>query len=296
MCIIAFRAAGSGRFCLQEEGGMFSIMAEPLCQQDLVRKANDLRLMALDMIYCAQSGHLAPAFSIAEIIAALYYRVLRINPQDPLWQRRDRFVLSKGHACAILYAALAERGFFPLSDLQHFREISSHLQGHPKLGTPGIDASTGALGIGASIATGMAFAGKMQDFSVYALLSDGEMNVGLVWEAALFAAHHHLSNLTFIVDRNMLQYTGATEEVLTIEPLPEKWLAFGWEVQVIDGHNVSELLDALCTRRGALPHMIIAHTIKGKGVSFMEHALKWHGTSPDPAEYQAARAELLARR
>jgi transketolase len=273
----------------------FFMMTLPLSEQALSLKANHLRLTALEMIYRAGSGHPAPAFSIAEIIATLYYHVLHIRPADPLWPYRDRLILSKGHACSILYAALADRGFFASSDLLHFRELGSHLQGHPKLGTPGIDASTGALGLGASIATGMAFAGKKQNFSVYAILSDGEMNVGLVWETALFAAHNSLANLTFIVDRNTLQYTGPTEKVLAIEPLAEKWSAFGWEVLQVDGHNAHELLEAFNTPRTAFPRVMIARTIKGKGVSFMENSLKWHGTAPSLEEYQAARAELLAK-
>src|SRR6266487_2888806 len=247
-----------------------------LSEQDLMRKANQLRLTALEMIYHAKSGHPAPAFSVAEIITTLYYRVLQIRPADPLWAHRDS-------------------GFFPSHDLLHFRELGSHLQGHPKIGTPGVDASTGPLGIGASIAAGMAFAGRRQGFAVYAILSDGEMDVGLVWEATLFAAHNGLSNLTFIIDRNLLQYTGSTESVLAIEPLADKWSAFGWEVLQVDGHSIHELLEAFEAPRNALPRVVIARTVKGKGVSFMENSLKWHGTPPNFEEYQAARAELLSK-
>jgi transketolase len=272
-----------------------SLTPPRLSEQDLMRKANQLRLTALEMIYHAKSGHPAPAFSVAEIITTLYYRVLQIRPADPLWAHRDRLVLSKGHACSILYAALADSGFFPSHDLLHFRELGSHLQGHPKIGTPGVDASTGPLGIGASIAVGMAFAGRRQGFAVYAILSDGEMDVGLVWEATLFAAHNGLSNLTFIVDRNLLQYTGSTETVLAIEPLADKWSAFGWEVLQVDGHSIHELLEAFEAPRNALPRVVIARTVKGKGVSFMENSLKWHGTAPGLEEYQAARAELLSK-
>ena len=268
---------------------------QQLSEQDLAHKATQLRLTALEMIYHAGSGHPAPAFSAAEIITTLYYRVLQIRPADPLWPRRDRLVLSKGHASAILYAVLADRGYFPSQDLLHFRELESHLQGHPKIGTPGVDASTGPLGLGASIATGMAFAGKRQGFAVYAILSDGELDTGLVWEAALFAAHNSLSNLTFILDRNLLQYTGSTEAVLAIEPLADKWSAFGWEVLQVDGHSIHELLEAFETHRSALPRIVIAKTVKGKGVSFMENSLKWHGTAPGLEEYQAARAELLTQ-
>ncbi len=272
-----------------------SLTTPQLSEQDLTRKANQLRLMALEMIYHAGSGHPSPAFSVAEIITALYYRVLRVRHADPLWPGRDRLVLSKGHASSILYAALADRGFFPLQDLLHFRELGSHLQGHPKIGTPGVDASTGPLGLGASIATGMAFVGKRQGFAVYAILSDGEMDIGLVWEAALFAAHNGLSNLTFIIDRNLLQYTGPTETILAIEPLADKWCAFRWEVLQVDGHSIHELLEAFEVPRNTLPRVVIAQTVKGKGVSFMENSLKWHGTPPSLEEYQAARAELLSQ-
>lgn len=272
-----------------------SLTTPRLSEQDLTRKTNQLRLMALEMIYHAASGHPSPAFSVAEIVTVLYYHVLRIRPADPLWPERDRLVLSKGHASSILYAALADSGFFPSQDLLHFRELGSHLQGHPKVGTPGIDASTGPLGLGASIATGMAFAGKRQGFAVYAILSDGEMDIGLVWEAALFAAHNGLSNLTFIIDRNLLQYTGSTETVLALEPLADKWSAFRWEVLQVNGHSIRELLEAFETPRNALPRIVIARTVKGKGVSFMENSLKWHGTAPSLEEYLAARAELLSQ-
>src|SRR5579875_274662 len=266
-----------------------------LSEVELARKANRLRLTALEMIYRAGSGHPASAFSVAEIVATLYFYILRVRPLEPLWEHRDRLILSKGHACPILYAALADLGFFPLEDLLHFREIGSHLQGHPKIGTPGVDASTGPLGLGASIATGMALAGIWQKFRVFAILSDGEMDAGIVWEAALFAAHNGLSNLTFIIDRNGLKYTGPTENVMMIEPLGEKWTAFGWEVISIDGHTVSEVIQALQAPQNTRPRLVIARTVKGKGVSFMENTLKWHGTAPNNEEYQAARAELLAR-
>lgn len=264
-----------------------------LSEQALARKAYCLRLAALDMIHRAGSGHLAPAFSVAEIVTTLYYRVLDIRWADPC---RDRLVLSKGHACSVLYAALADLGFFPEDDLLSFRELESHLQGHPKFGTPGVEVSTGPLGLGASVATGMALAGmKRGGFAVYAILSDGELNAGVVWEAALFAAHNGLSNLTFVVDRNGLQYTGPTESVLAIEPLAAKWAAFGWQVLQVDGHDVSELLRAFEARRDCTPRVVIARTIKGKGVSFMEGSLDWHGKAPSLAEYQAAKAQLLAR-
>lgn len=259
-------------------------------------KAYELRVIALDMIYRAGSGHLAGSFSVAEIITALYYRVLRVRPKDPCWPNRDRLVLSKGHACSILYAALADLGFFPMGDLLGFRELGSHLQGHPKIGTPGVDVSTGPLGMGASVATGMAFAGmKGEKFSVYAIMSDAEMDTGIVWEAALFASHNKLSNLTFITDRNLLQYTGCTESVLTLEPLVDKWRAFGWQVFQDDGHSIPDLLRSLEAPREDRPRIIIAKTTKGKGVGFMENSLKWHGTAPNLAEYKAAREELIVK-
>ena len=265
----------------------------PLSALELGRKANQLRLIALEMIYRAGSGHPGSAFSAAEIITTLYYSVLRIRPSEPLWPLRDRVVLSKGHACSILYAALADLGFYPTGDLNRFREIGSHLQGHPKLGTPGIDVSTGSLGAGASVATGFALAGRHQGFSTYAILSDGEANAGIVWEAALFAAHHRLSNLTFVLDRNMLQYTGPTEKVLALEPLHSKWASFGWEVIEVDGHDTAELHSALQRRNASGPRIVIAHTIKGRGVSFMENALTWHGTAHSTPDYETAKAELL---
>lgn len=262
----------------------------------LARKADELRLHTLDMVFAAQSGHIAPAFSIAEIIAVLYFRVLRLKRSDPTWQGRDRFVLSKGHGCAALYAALADLEFFPKRDLSRFRKLGSHLQGHPKTSTPGVEVSTGPLGLGASVACGLALGGsRYGKFNVYALLSDGELGAGIVWEAALFASHHRLTNLTFIIDRNNMQYTGPTEAVLALEPLSKKWHSFGWEVAEVDGHNVESLIDALSRQPAELPRVVLARTTKGKGVSFMENVPKWHGTAPNENEYHAARLELLTR-
>jgi len=262
----------------------------------LARKADELRLQTLDMVFAAQSGHIAPAFSIAEIITVLYFRILRLKRSDPKWQGRDRFVLSKGHGCAALYAVLADLGFFPKKDLSSFRQLGSHLQGHPKTSTPGVEVSTGPLGIGASVACGLALGGsRFGKFSVYALLSDGEPDAGIVWEAALFASHHRLANLTFIIDRNDMQYTGPTEAILALEPLNEKWRSFGWEVKEVDGHDVQSLIDVFSQRLTGFPRVVLAHTIKGKGVSFMENVAKWHGTAPNENEYHAARRELLTR-
>jgi transketolase len=262
----------------------------------LTRKADELRLHTLDMVFAAQSGHIAPAFSIAEIITVLYFRILRLKRGDPAWQGRDRFVLSKGHGCAALYAVLADLGFFSRNDLSSFRKLGSHLQGHPKTSTPGVDVSTGPLGLGASVACGLALGGsRFGKFNVYALLSDGELDAGIVWEAALFASHQRLANLTFIIDRNDMQYTGPTEAVLALEPLNEKWRSFGWEVKEVDGHDIQSLIDVFSQRPTGFPRVVLAHTIKGKGVSFMENVAKWHGTAPNENEYHAARRELLTR-
>ncbi|HPU62414.1 MAG TPA: transketolase, partial [Bacillota bacterium] len=241
--------------------------------------------------------------SASEIIAVLYYHTLRIDPSDPAWPDRDRFVLSKGHAAPVLYAALADLGFFPKEELSSLRQIDSILQGHPDMiKTPGIDMSTGSLGQGLSAAIGMALAGRLdgKDYHVWTLLGDGELNEGQVWEAAAFASFHKLSNLTAIVDVNCVQLDGPTECVLCMEPLADKWKAFGWNVIEVDGHSVRELLeivDMVTKRRRELPDesrptVILARTVKGKGVSFMENQASWHGAVPNIHEFQRAMEEL----
>jgi transketolase len=247
------------------------------------------------MITGAASGHPGGSLSAVEIVVALYFGVMRIEPSNPGWPDRDRFVLSKGHAAPLLYAVLAERGYFGMEALRTLRNLGG-LQGHPCHQTPGVDASTGSLGQGLAIANGMALAGRLddKDYRVYALLGDGETQEGMVWEAAMAAAHYRLGNLTAIVDHNRLQIDGAIAEVMSPEPLPEKWAAFGWNVQVVDGHDFTQILEALSSaaKQQDQPQVIIAETVKGKGVSFMENQVKWHGSAPSREQLQAALSEL----
>lgn len=267
----------------------------------LEAKARTLRLLAIEMIYRAGSGHPGGSLSAAEIVAVVYYRLLRHNPRRPHWPERDRFILSKGHAAPIVYAALADQGYFAKEELLTLRQVGSMLQGHPCRSTPGIEAS-GSLGHGLSIACGICYAAQKldsNDQSAYVLLGDGELGEGQVWEAAMFASHNGLENLIAIVDRNGLQHVGATEEVLRLEPLAEKWIAFGWHVEeVFDGHDIGSLLRAFARARAVRgrPKVIIARTVKGKGVSFMENDLAWHGTAPDAGQFVAALRELSKNR
>ena len=259
--------------------------------------ARRIRVKALRMIDRARSSHLGSAFSMAELLAVLYARVLRVDPARPDWADRDRFILSKGHACAPLYVVLAERGFFPASWLDEFYLDGSHLAGHAShTGVPGVEISTGSLGHGLSIACGMAVAGKHDGKShrIFALLSDGECDEGSTWEAVLFAPHHHLDNLIVIVDYNKIQSLGTVKEVLDLEPLAAKWRAFGWAVQEIDGHNLNQIDETLAKVpfQPGKPSCVIAHTVKGKGVSFMEDKLLWHYRAPDRDEMARALAEL----
>jgi len=259
-------------------------------QEELIReleaKAKTIRKDIIKMLAEAGSGHPGGSLSSVEIVTALYFKVLRLKPEEPLWQDRDRFVLSKGHAAPVLYAALAERGFFPVDELLTLRKLGSRLQGHPSWGMlPGVEASTGSLGQGLSIGVGMALAGRLdqRDYRVYVLLGDGEIQEGQVWEAAMAAAHYKAGNLTAILDHNGLQIDGPIEQVMSPLPLPDKWRAFGWEVREVDGHNFRDLLAAFDWAKGVndKPSMIIAHTVKGKGVSFMEGVVDWHGKAPD---------------
>jgi transketolase len=259
--------------------------------------ARRIRLKVLRMIDRARSSHLGSAFSMAELLAVLYTRVLRVDPARPDWPDRDRFILSKGHACAPLYVVLAERGFFPESWLDEFYLDGSHLAGHAShTGVPGVEISTGSLGHGLSIACGMAMAGKhdRKPHRIFALLSDGECDEGSTWEAVLFAPHHHLDNLVVIVDYNKIQSLGTVKEVLNLEPLAAKWRAFGWAVQEIDGHNLNQIDEVLARVpfEPGKPSCVIAHTVKGKGVSFMEDKLLWHYRAPDRHEMARALAEL----
>jgi len=255
----------------------------------------DLRKTVLRMIAEAGSGHLGASLSAVDILAILYLIKMRHDPKDPSWRGRDRLVLSKGHAAPALYAVLAEAGYINPERLMTLREMGSQLQGHPDMGTPGVDASTGSLGQGLSIGVGMALASRMDGSGgrTYVLLGDGELDEGQVWEAALTAAHHGLDNLTAIVDRNGYQLTGRTEEIKGVEPLAEKWRAFGWEAVEADGNDPASILDALnaCDLNSGRPSAIIAMTTKGKGVSFME-GNSYSRKTPDAQELQRALKEL----
>ena len=267
--------------------------------EQIQRKANELRLHVIEMTTAAGSGHPGGSLSSADLIASLYFSVLRHDPKNPQWEDRDRFVLSKGHVAPVLYAALAEAGYFPVEDLKTLRKIGSKLQGHPVRGkVPGVEMSTGSLGQGLSMACGMALAGKMdgKDYRVYCMLGDGELQEGQNWEAAMFARAYGLSNLTALVDRNRLQISGNTEEVMGLDPLPEKFRAFGWNVIIIDGHNIRQIIEACdkAARSKKNPTVIIMNTVKGKGVSFMENNAGFHGKSCNPEEYAKAVAELKA--
>jgi transketolase len=287
---------------------MIHVHSEELVR-DLAVKAQEIRIQVLKMVYNVQSGHIGGAFSVAEILSALYFHHLRIDPQRPEWPERDRLLFSKGHACAALYAALAFRGYFPVDELMTFRQFGSRLQGHPdpaKL--PGIEIPAGPLGHGVAVGVGMALAlkqgGKPSSGSspsarassarVYVVLGDGEINAGVIWEGAMAAAKYHLGNLTAILDYNGIQQTGATNDVMPTEPIADKWSAFGWHVQEIHGHNISELLSALdrADEVHARPSIIIARTTKGKGVSFMEYDHRWHGMPPDKDQFEQALSEL----
>jgi transketolase len=265
--------------------------------QELQGIANDLRCLVIRMIHQAGSGHPGGALSAADIVATLYFSVLRIDPTRPDWPDRDRFVLSKGHACPVVYAALARRGFFPVEELRTLRKLGSRLQGHPDMRkTPGIDATTGSLGQGISVACGLALAAKIdaRGYRVYTMVGCGESQEGQVWEAAMSAAHYKLDNLTAIVDYNRLQLDGTLAEIMEIEPLAEKWGAFGWRVLEIDGHSFAEILDALSTAQKTKdrPTVIIARTVKGKGVSFMENQVKWHAGGISDEQLEQGLADL----
>ncbi len=276
---------------------------------EIARKAQELRIENLKMVHRMQTGHLGGPFSAAEIVAALYFHQLRIDPEQPDWPDRDRFILSKGHAAPILYAALAHRGFFPVEELTTFRTLGTRLEGHPDRKLPGVELVAGPLGHGVAAGAGMAWAlSRRQDkpsaasapsarasrARVYVLLGDGELDAGVVWEGAMTAAKYRLGNLTAIVDYNGIQQTGATADVMPTEPIADRWASFGWHVQEVHGHNVREVLDALdrADEVHARPSVIIARTTKGKGVSFMEYDHRWHGAPPSDEQYEQALAEL----
>lgn len=263
----------------------------------LEERAKTVRRHIVSMIGEAASGHPGGSLSVVEMLVALYFHVMRIDPKRPDWPDRDRFVLAKGHAAPALYAVLAEAGYFPVETLKTLRKFGSILQGHPDMRkTPGVEASTGSLGQGLSMANGMAMAGKLdrKDYRVYAALGDGETEEGQVWEAAMTSVHYKLDNLTAFVDYNRLQIDGPVEKVKAATPQADRWKAFGWHVLEVDGHNFKEIVAAIEAARKVTgrPTMIIAHTVKGKGVSFMENQVDWHGSAPKRDQVAQALAEL----
>lgn len=268
-------------------------------ESQLEEIARQIRVDIVEMLYQAGSGHLGGSLSATDIMVALFFGQMRLNPQDPCGLGQDRFILSKGHAAPVLYAVLARLGYFPRKELFTLRQYGSILQGHPDSScTPGVEVPTGSLGQGLSIANGLALAARLSGnhSRMYVLLGDGEVQEGQIWEAAMTAAHYRLDNLTAILDRNRLQIDGRTAEVMSIEPLPEKWAAFGWHTLQVDGHSISELLAAfkVCEQVKGRPSIIIAHTVKGKGVSIFEDQKKYHGVAPTLEEYQQALKELGA--
>jgi transketolase len=263
----------------------------------LENKAQILRKHVIEMTWSAQSGHPGGSFSLADIMAVLYFHELRYNVEYPKDIDRDRVILSKGHAAPIWYATLAEAGFFPQEELNHLREIGCLLQGHPCMHIPGVDATTGSLGLGLSAGCGMAIAAKMTkrtQLRVYVIIGDGEQGEGQVWEAAMSAGHFKLDNLTAIIDRNRYQNDGATEEIMTLEPLRDKWESFGWNTIEIDGHNISQIASALDLARETQgkPTAIIANTIKGKGASYMVDKPALHYTAPTTEQKDQTLREL----
>lgn len=266
---------------------------------ELKKIAANIKLGALEAVYSANSGHPGGSLSIAEILAYLYFAEMKIDPKNPRWDDRDRFVLSKGHTAPGLYAALAERGYFPKEDLKTFRQIDSYLQGHPDMkGTPGVDMTTGSLALGFSASCGMALSSKIsgKNYRVFAILGDGEVEEGQVWEAAMFAAHYKLDHLCIFVDFNGLQIDGPVAEVIGPAPIDAKFAAFGWNVLSINGHDLNQIESAVnaakeCTGK---PTAVICTTIKGHGVSFMENNVKWHGSAPNKEQYEQAVAEIKA--
>jgi transketolase len=265
----------------------------------LTQKAREIRKSIIMMLAEAGSGHPGGSLSAVELLTALYFYEMKIDPQNPRWEERDRFVLSKGHGAPVLYAVLAEKGFFPKEELMKLRKLGSILQGHPDMKrTPGVEISTGSLGQGLSAANGMAAAGKLdkKGYRVFVLLGDGELEEGQIWEAVMWAAHYKLDNLTVFVDYNGLQIDGPINEVMSPEPIPDKFKAFNWNVIEIDGHNFNQIIDAIekAKKEKGRPTAIVAKTIKGKGVSFMENQVGWHGKAPTKEEMERAIAELEA--
>lgn len=264
--------------------------------KNLEHLAINIRKDILNMLYAAKSGHTGGSLSIVEILIALYYCKMRIDPKNPKWDKRDRFVLSKGHGCPALYAVLANRGYFSREELLTLRKFGTRLQGHPQLGLPGIETASGSLGQGLSIANGMALAGRLDnlDYKVYCLMGDGETNEGQVWEAAMTAAHYKLDNVCGIIDFNGLQIDGFCCDIKNMKSMKDKWQAFGWNALEVNGHNIKELIEALNKADSVKgkPSIIIANTVKGKGVSFIENKVEWHGVAPKKEELEKALKEL----
>jgi transketolase len=262
--------------------------------QDISKK---IRCSIITMVKDAAVGHIGGSLSVTDILVALYFNVLKIDPKNPQWEDRDRLVLSKGHGATAIYSTLAERGFFPVEELKTFGILDSRFQVHPdKIKVPGIEASTGALGQGLSVAAGMALAARLngRDYHTYAILGDGEIQEGQIWEAAMFSAHYKLDNLTAILDYNNVQLMGNVSDIMEIAPVDAKWASFGWEVIKIDGHDMKEILTALREAKEykGKPVIIIADTTKGKGVSFMQNTCSWHGNVPTDDQYKKALEEL----
>ncbi|OGM91116.1 transketolase [Candidatus Wolfebacteria bacterium RIFCSPLOWO2_01_FULL_38_11] len=259
--------------------------------------ANLVRQDIIEMLVEAGSGHSAGPLGMADIFTALYFHILNHNPKKPDWPERDRLVLSNGHICPVLYAAMARAGYFPIEELKTLRKLNTRLQGHPHRGTlPGIETTSGPLGSGLSQAAGISLASRLdkKKYTVYCLMSDGEHDAGNVWEAAMFAGKYRLSNITAIIDRNNIQIDGFTEDVMPLEPIRDKYESFGWHVLEIDGHNIEAIVDA-CNEAKAVfekPSVIIAHTIPGKGVDFMEFDFNWHGKPPNKEEAHKALHQL----
>lgn len=262
----------------------------------LSNKATEIRKEIVTMVHRANSGHVGGSLGATDLMVALYYAIMNHRPEQPDWKDRDRFILSKGHCTPVIYAILADCGYFPKEDLETFRRPGSHLQGHPyQPKTPGIEACTGTLGLGISTGLGMALGARLrnQNHYYYILCGDGEIQEGQVWEAAMFANKYKLDNVIAFVDRNYLQTDGNSEDIMPLDPLAPKWESFGWKVFTIDGHNYNEIIETIGeAKKESQPVMIIANTTKGKGVSFMENEVSWHGTPPDQEAYENAIKEL----
>ena len=265
--------------------------------KDLEQKANQARQLLIETLLEAGSGHSAGPLGMADIFTAFYFHILNHDPKNPDWEDRDRLILSNGHICPIRYVSMAQAGYFPIEELKTLRKINSRLQGHPhRTALPGVETTSGPLGEGLSQGIGIALAGKLdkKNYQVYVLTSDGEHQEGNTWEAAMFAGKHKLNNLTLVIDRNNIQIDGFTENVMPLEPLKDKYLAFNWEVLEVDGNNIKTFIDTIREARSIFekPTVIIAHTIPGQGVSFMEKDFTWHGKPPNKEEADKALKEL----